>query len=92
MAAQVTVTFLPLAGEAQAEVAVGAAGRAWAFASPEFTVATWTAQFPAAQAVPVEARRLRTVALPTATRRAPRRMRGLPSSLSFGPLRGKEED
>jgi hypothetical protein len=89
MAAQLTITVLLLAGLVQAEVAVGAPGRAWALASPELTVATWTVQFGAAHADPDETRRLRTAVMPTATRRAPRRLRGLPSSLSLGPLEAK---
>src|ERR1700722_5446671 len=87
MADQDTVTFLPLVGVAQAEVAVGATGKAWAWASPEPPVFNPTVQFAVAHAVPDERRRLRAASIPTTTRRAPRRMRGLSSSLSFGPLR-----
>ena len=55
------MTVLALAGLVQADVGVGAVGRAWAWASPEFTAATWTVQLAAAQAVPDEATRLRAV-------------------------------
>ena len=91
-AVQLTLTVLALAGLVQADVVVGAAGRACAWASPEFTVAAWTVQLDVAQAVPDETRRLSVPAIRTATRRAPRRTRGLSSSLSFRSLRGNEED
>ena len=59
MAAQDTVTFLPLVGLAQADVAVGAAGRAWAWASPDCPVFNPTVQLAVAHAVPDETSRLR---------------------------------
>jgi hypothetical protein len=51
-AVQLTLTVLALAGLVQADVGVDAVGRAWAWASPEFTVATWTVQLAVAQALP----------------------------------------
>jgi hypothetical protein len=89
MAAQVTVTFFPLA---QADVATGAAGIAWEWASPELDAAKWTVQFAAPHASPEEARRLKTARIPTATRRALRHIRRLSSSLSVVPLLVKGDD
>jgi hypothetical protein len=90
-AVQVTVTFFPLVGVAQEAVAVGAVGNVVALASPALTVATWTVQLPAAQADPDEASRLRAALKTTTTRRAPRRLRGLPSSLPLAPRGDNEE-
>jgi hypothetical protein len=92
MAAQVTVTFLPVAGAVQADVATGAAGIVWEWASPELDAARWTVQFAAPHASPEEARRLKTARIPTATRRALRHIRRLSSSLSVVPLLVKEDD
>jgi hypothetical protein len=91
MAGHVTVTFLPLVGVAQAAVAVGAVGSVAAFVSPEVTAAAWTVQLPAPQAGPDEAKRLRAAHKTTTTRRAPRRLRGLSSTLPLAPRRDNEE-
>jgi hypothetical protein len=92
MAAQVTATFLPLAGLAQADVATGAAGRACAWASPDPPVFNPTVQFAVAHADPEETMRLKAVGIPTTTRRALRHMRRLSSSLSVVPLEAKGGD
>src|ERR1700722_9400993 len=89
MADQDTVTFLPLVGVAQAEVAVGATGKAWAWASPDPPVFNPTVQFAVAHAVPDETRRLSAVRIPATTRRALRHMRRPSSSLPVGPLEAK---
>ena len=91
MAAHVTTMVRALAGVEQAAAGVGAVGNVVALASPEFTVATWTVQLPAPNAAPVEPRRLREQRKAAATRRAPHRLRGLPSSLSLAPRRDNEE-
>jgi hypothetical protein len=91
-AVQLTLTVLALAGLVQAEVGVDAVGNACAWASPEFTVATWTVQLAVAQAGPDETRRPNEQVSATATGRAPRRLRGLPPSPPCAGFRVNKND